>query len=85
MKAQFLLCEVQRLGQVLELFGARDMSRMQDEGKAKTPRRLPIPAVHQFLTASLNQLTTVMKEYCVSWPSTAFSQLRAGNVPFMFC
>ncbi|KAK3938758.1 hypothetical protein QBC46DRAFT_317219 [Diplogelasinospora grovesii] len=66
MKSQFLLCEVQRLGQVLDLFGARATSRMQHDDLAKASRKLPISAVYQFLTASLNQLTTAMKEYCVS-------------------
>ncbi|KAK3370621.1 hypothetical protein B0H63DRAFT_318719 [Podospora didyma] len=71
MKAQFLLCEVQKLGQVLDLFGARGIqSGMQLDAENlpqnRGTRKLPISAVHTFLTASLNQLTTAMKEYCVS-------------------
>lgn len=67
LKAQFLLCEVQRLGQVLDLLGARAISRVpQHDASAEASKKLPISAVHQFLAVSLDQLTLVMKEYCVS-------------------
>lgn len=67
MKAQFLLCEVRRLGQVLDLFGARALSRMPPAPHpAASPGALPIPAVHQFLTTSHSRLVMDVKDYCVS-------------------
>ena len=66
MKAQFLLCEVRRLGQVLDLFGARAVSCMPTPYLAAPPGSLPIPAVHQFLTTSHSRLVTTVKEYCIS-------------------
>jgi hypothetical protein len=58
MKAQFMLCEVRRLGRVLELFNSRAMGG----ASGKTP----IAPVHRFLVESLGQLVTAMKDYCVS-------------------
>ena len=67
MKAQFLLCETRRLSHILDLLsGQAKSSTRQGDSLARAPRETPISAVHQFLTVSLNQLTTAIKNYCVS-------------------
>ncbi|KAJ5784451.1 uncharacterized protein N7503_009663 [Penicillium pulvis] len=67
MKAQFLLCEVQKLSLVFGLAKARPFYHTQDDeplglGSGKKP--LPIPAVQQ----TLDDLITSIKDYCITRP-----------------
>ncbi|RAL03686.1 uncharacterized protein BO80DRAFT_422629 [Aspergillus ibericus CBS 121593] len=55
MKVQFLLCEVQKLSRVLTLLRTRAVRR--DE--------LPVEALYQCLSQTLNRMTSSMTEYCV--------------------
>ncbi|KAJ5211058.1 hypothetical protein N7491_010874 [Penicillium cf. griseofulvum] len=71
MKAQFLLCEVQKLSLVFDLAKARPFYHAQYDGSQELGshrRSSPTSAVQQFLSAELDVLITLIKDYCITRP-----------------
>ncbi|GAM41958.1 aflatoxin biosynthesis regulatory protein [Talaromyces pinophilus] len=72
MRAQFLLCEVQKLTLVFDRTRARHLCHTQADSSSEAGSKdqpLPTPAIQQFFCTALEDLTDLIKDYCIANPS----------------
>ncbi|PCG93055.1 Hypothetical protein PENO1_085520 [Penicillium occitanis (nom. inval.)] len=72
MRAQFLLCEVQKLTLVFDRTRAQHLCHTQADSSSEAGSKdqpLPTPAIQQFFCTALEDLTDLIKDYCIANPS----------------
>ena len=84
MKAQFLLCEVQKLIRVFDLAKARSLYHTQEDqqlGIGSKGKQLLAPAIQQFFSTALDDLTTLINDYCTAKPPAREQLFPSSTFP----